>query len=101
VERRQDVLVYSSAILTSPLEVTGPIEMRLCASSSAPDTDFTGKLIDVFPDGTARMLTDGILRTRYRLGKTTPMLSTPGRAEQTVFHDRQRASRLVLPVVPR
>src|SRR5262249_57023765 len=78
VERRRDVLVYTSAPLNSPIEVTGPIEMRLWAASSATDTDFTAKLVDVLPDGTARALNDGILRARYRQGKTTPVLLTPG-----------------------
>jgi putative CocE/NonD family hydrolase len=152
LERRQDVLVYTTGPFPSPIEVTGPIEVRLWASSSATDTDFTAKLVDVFPDGTARMLTDGILRARYRRSKTAPVLLTPGqaedmtidvgatsnlftaghrlrieisssnfprfdrnpntgtrfaesaelrRAEQTVFHDAQRPSRLVLPIVSR
>jgi uncharacterized protein len=82
VERRPDVLVYTSALLESPIEVTGPIEVRLWAASSAPDTDFTAKLVDVLPDGTARMLTDGILRARYRRGKTTPVLLTPKEPEE-------------------
>jgi putative CocE/NonD family hydrolase len=82
VERRQDVLVYTSAPLDSPVEVTGPIEVRLWAASSAPDTDFTAKLVDVLPDGTARMLTDGILRARYRRGKTTPVPLTPNQPEE-------------------
>jgi len=68
LERREDVLVYTSDRLAEDLEVTGPIELVLWVASSAPDTDFTGKLIDVFPDGTARTLTDGILRARYRDG---------------------------------
>ena len=151
VERRPDVLVYTTAPLTTAVEVTGPIAVKLWASSSATDTDFTAKLVDVFPDGTARMLNDGILRARYRNGKTAPALLTPGepveltidagatsnqfaaghrirleisssnfprfdrnpntgaafgegaelrRAEQTVFHDRARPSRIVLPIVP-
>jgi uncharacterized protein len=151
LERRDDVLVYTTAPLGAAIEVTGPIEVKLWASSSATDTDFTAKLVDVFPDGTARMLNDGILRARYRHGKTTPALLTPGqpveltidvgatsnlfapghrirleisssnfprfdrnpntgaafgesaelrRAEQTVYHDRERPSRVVLPVVP-
>jgi putative CocE/NonD family hydrolase len=82
VERRQDVLVYTTGILSSPLEVTGPLELRVWAASSATDTDFTAKLVDVLPDGTARMLADGILRARYRRGKTAPALLTPGRAEE-------------------
>lgn len=82
VQRREDVLVYTSAPLTSPLEVTGPVTLHLWADSSAPDTDFTATLVDVLPDGTARALTDGILRARYRKSKTTPALLEPGRAEE-------------------
>ena len=66
VEKRNDVLVYSTPPLTADVEVTGNITAMLYASSSAPDTDFTVKLVDVFPDGLARNLTDGILRARYR-----------------------------------
>ncbi len=62
VEKRKDVLVYTSAPLKQDLEVTGPIRVVLYASTSARDTDFTAKLVDVFPDGEARNLTDGILR---------------------------------------
>lgn len=78
VEKRRDVLVYSTAPLTSPLEVTGPIKVVLHVSSTAQDTDFTAKLVDVFPDGTARNLTDGILRMRYRDSLEMPKLMTPG-----------------------
>jgi uncharacterized protein len=85
IEERNDILVYTSEPLASPVEVTGPIEMRLYAASSATDTDFTAKLVEVFPDGTARMLNDGILRARYRNGKTTPALLTPGRPEELVI----------------
>lgn len=56
------MLVYSTPVLDRPVEVTGPIELRLFAVSSARDTDFTGKLVDVFPDGRAIILTEGILR---------------------------------------
>jgi putative CocE/NonD family hydrolase len=152
VQARQDVLVYTSAPLVEPIEVTGPVQLVLWISSSAKDTDFTAALSDVHPDGTARALTDGILRARYRGGRTTPELLTPGEpyevtievgatsntflpghrirvevsssnfprfdrnpntgapfgtdagtatARQTVFHEPARASRLVLPVVPR
>lgn len=66
VESRSDVLVYSTEPLEEDLEVTGPIKLVLYASSSAPDTDFTAKLVDVEPCGFARNLTDGILRARYR-----------------------------------
>ncbi|MBA3271319.1 MAG: CocE/NonD family hydrolase, partial [Acidobacteria bacterium] len=78
VEQRSDVLVYTSAPLAADLEVTGPLALTLWIASSARDTDFTGTLVDVFPDGTARALTDGILRARYRRGKTSPTLLTPG-----------------------
>jgi putative CocE/NonD family hydrolase len=65
-EKRPDILVYSSAPLEADLEVTGPITVMLYAATSAADTDFTGKLLDVFPDGRAYNLTDGIIRARYR-----------------------------------
>jgi hypothetical protein len=57
----------------------------LWAASAAADTDFTAKLVDVFPDGTARILTDGILRARYRRGKTSPVLLTPGQPEEMII----------------
>jgi putative CocE/NonD family hydrolase len=79
VEARRDVLVYTTAALERELEVTGPIVLELWAASSAPDTDFTARLVDVHPDGTPRALSDGILRARYRNGKTAPELLTPGR----------------------
>jgi uncharacterized protein len=152
VETRPDVLVYTSALLDAPIESTGPITVTLWASSSDKDTDFTAKLVDVFPDGTARALTDGILRARYRNSKTTPVLLTPNQptqftidvgatsnlflaghrirveisssnfprfdrnpntggtfgedselrvAKQTILHDAEHPSRIVLPVVPR
>jgi len=77
-ERRTDVLVYTSPPLTEPLEVTGPVRVMLYASSSALDTDFTGKLVDVAPNGYARNLCDGILRARYRDSFSAPALLEPG-----------------------
>ena len=67
-EMRHDVLVYTSPPLEKGLEVTGPLELVLYVSSSARDTDFTGKLVDVYPDGTAYNVQEGILRARYREG---------------------------------
>src|SRR6266576_2996140 len=64
VEARDDVLVYSTAALAQNLEVTGPVRLELFASSSAVDTDFTAKLVDVWPDGFAQNLTEGIVRGR-------------------------------------
>jgi predicted acyl esterase len=78
VEVRDDVLVYTSPVLEQPVEVTGPIELRLWASSSAPDTDFAGKLVDVHPDGRAIILTDGVLRARDRNSPSAPELMEPG-----------------------
>lgn len=78
VEARPDVLVYTSDELTRDLEVTGPIVLVLYATSDALDTDFTGKLVDVHPDGRAMLLTDGILRARYRDGHATPKPLVPG-----------------------
>ncbi len=66
VESRQDVLVYSTPPLDLDTEVTGQVTLDLYAKSSAVDTDFTGKLLDVAPDGTAINLTEGILRAKYR-----------------------------------
>jgi putative CocE/NonD family hydrolase len=66
VEYRDDVLVYSTEALEEELEVTGPIQASVYASSSALDTDWTVKLLDVYPDGKAVNLWDGILRARYR-----------------------------------
>ena len=68
VETRNDVLVYSTSALEDGIEVTGPVEVVLHVSSSARDTDFTAKLVDVYPDGTAFMVLEGILRARYRNG---------------------------------
>lgn len=68
LEARDDVLVYTSAALKEGVEITGPLELVLYVSSSAKDTDFTGKLEDVYPDGRAFNLQDGLLRARYREG---------------------------------
>jgi hypothetical protein len=152
VEEREDVLVYSTAPLGQEVEVTGPVKLILHAASSAPDTDFTAKLVDVHADGKAYNLCDGIIRARYRNGMEQPALLEPGKAErfeidlwvtsnlfkrghrirlevsssnfprfdrnpnsgkafgtdtellsarQTVFHDAERPSHLILPVIPR
>lgn len=152
VERRNDVLVYSTAPLEQDVEVTGPVKLILHAASSAPDTDFTAKLVDVHPDGKAYNLCDGIIRARYRKGMEQSELLTPGNAErfeidlwvtsnlfqrghrirlevassnfprfdrnpnsgkpfgtdtellsakQTVLHDAEHPSQLVLPIIPR
>ena len=85
VEDRQDVLVYTSEPLDRELEVTGPIKVHLFASSSAVDTDFTAKLVDVRPDGYAHNLQDGIIRARFRTSTSEPSLIEPGRVYEFVI----------------
>jgi uncharacterized protein len=78
VEVRKDVLVYSTAPFEKDTEVTGPVTLDLYVSTSAVDTDFTGKLVDVWPNGYAQNLTEGILRLRYRNSQEKPELAKPG-----------------------
>jgi len=81
---RSDVLVFETPPLDDELEVTGPVTLRLWIASDAPDTDFTAKLIDVyppsadFPHGFAMNLTEGLLRVRYRDSWEQPVLMVPG-----------------------
>ena len=77
-ETRADVLVYSTRPFTEDVEVTGPVNVELYVESSALDTDFTAKLVDVGPDGFARNLTDGIIRARYRDSREKAELLKPG-----------------------
>lgn len=82
IERRDDVLVYVSEPLAEETQVTGPIRVDLYASSSAPDTDFMAKLVDVWPSGFTQRLCDGMVRARFRDGIDRPSLIEPGR----VYH---------------
>jgi len=77
LEKRDDVLIYTTDILDEAIEVTGSIVLNLFASSDCLDTDFTGKLIDVYPDGRAMLLTDGILRAKFRESFKEPKPLTP------------------------
>jgi putative CocE/NonD family hydrolase len=79
VESRPDVLVYSTPALDQDMEVTGPVTLNLYASSSAVDTDFTAKLVDVWPNGFEQNLTEGILRARYRESTATTQPIVPGK----------------------
>jgi putative CocE/NonD family hydrolase len=79
IESRADVLVYTSEPLSRELEITGPVKVALYASSDAPDTDFVAKLIDVFPDGRAINMCEGITRARYRESAARPKLLEPGK----------------------
>ena len=82
IERRDDVLVYTSSPLEEDLEVTGPIEAVIYAESSARDTDFTARLSDVDPTGVAYFVSEGILRARYRHGPDRTELLSPGVVEE-------------------
>ena len=150
LDGRRDIVCYQTDPVEEPIEVTGPITVHLWAASSARDTDFVVKLMDVRPDGFVQELCYGIVRARYRESFTSPSLIEPGRtyeytirasptsnlfrrghrirldvsssdfpnfdrnhntggddygettlvtARQTVYHDRQRPSRVVLPVI--
>ena len=85
VERRDDVLVYSTEPLEEDVEVTGSAELTLYASSSAPDTDFTGTLVDVHPNGKAIIITEGIVRARFRESYEEPTLIEPGQVYEYRF----------------
>jgi putative CocE/NonD family hydrolase len=154
-QRREDVLVYSTEVLTEPVEIVGPVEVVLHAATDARDTDFVVKLTDVYPDGKALLLGPkqaGVIRARYRKGFDREVLVTPGAveeyririgdvghaflpghririevtssaapwinpnqntgnpvatdtdwkvAQQTIYHDRARPSRVVLPMMPK
>jgi putative CocE/NonD family hydrolase len=88
---RRDVLSFETPPLEEDTEATGPVEMRLWASSSEVDTDFTAKLLDVHPPGPAHPeglainITDSIIRARYRNGYDRPELMTPGQPYVLVF----------------
>ena len=151
IEKREDVLVYTSEVLTEELEVTGPVKVVLHAASDAVDTDFVAKLVDVYPDGTSYNMAEGIVRARYRESLSKPSLMKPGQiyrfeidlvgtsvafqkghrirvhvtsshfpqfdrnpntgaafgttdkvriAQQTIYHDAERPSHVLLPVIP-
>ena len=72
------MLVFTTPAFTQDMEVTGPISADLHVSSSAVDTDFTAKLVDVWPNGFAQNVTDGILRMRYRNSNEKPEWMNPG-----------------------
>ena len=150
-EERNDVLVYTTPAFTQDTEVTGPVSLDLFASTSTKDTDFTAKLVDLWPNGFAQNLTEGILRLRYRNSVERPELAKPGEiyhvtvdlwatsnvflaghrlrveisssnfprfdrnlntgedqaastkmlpATNTIYHDKEHPSALVLPIVP-
>ena len=79
IEHRNDILIYNTESLENDIEVTGPIEMLLYASTDCKDTDFTCKLIDVFPDGKSINIAQGIQRARYRDSWENPELLDSGK----------------------
>lgn len=85
IEMRSDVLVYTTPALEGDLSVAGFIDVDLYVSSDAKDTDFTAKLIDVYPDGTAYNLDDNIMRVRYREGWSKKVLMQPGKVYKVTF----------------
>jgi putative CocE/NonD family hydrolase len=72
VEARDDVLVFTSAPVELPLSLAGPVTGTLYVATDGPDTDFVARLVDVYPDGRAMTLTDGVTRLRYRDGLAIP-----------------------------
>ncbi len=83
IEKRDDVLVYTTAPLRENLAVIGQVNVKLWAISSAPDTDFTAKLVDVHPDGYAQNILDRLVRARYRRGsKFPPSFIEPGKTHE-------------------
>jgi putative CocE/NonD family hydrolase len=82
IANRPDVLTYDTQPLSETMELTGPVTVTLYASSTAPETDFTAALVDVFPDGYAQLIQEGILRTSFRESDTQPTPIEPGRIYQ-------------------
>ncbi len=98
---RPDVLVFQTAPLADDVEVAGPVNVKLWVSSSAPDTDFTAKLVDVYPpsadypEGYALNLTDGVLRAKFRNSWERPELLEPGRVYEINVELYPTANRFV------
>jgi putative CocE/NonD family hydrolase len=78
IETRKDILIYSTEALSQEIDVTGPVTVELYVKSSAVDTDFTAKLVDVWPNGFVQNITEGILRMRYRNSREKLELMKPG-----------------------
>lgn len=94
IEARRDVLSFTTAPLDRDLDLIGPVRLHLIAASSAPDTDFIGRLVDVHPDGYAQNLTDGIVRASYR-DPEHPAPIEPGRAYEYVIDLWSTANRFL------
>ena len=92
LDHRRDVLVFSTKPLSQDIEVTGPITIKLFAASSALDTDFTAKVVDVYPDGQAIRLCYGIVRAQYRESYQQPSLIRPGEIYEYTIQLRPTAN---------
>ena len=79
---RRDALVFTSKPIGKPIEVTGPMSATLWAASDAKDTDWNVMLLDVFPDGHAERVQDGVARARFRKGNEREVMLTPGSVER-------------------
>jgi putative CocE/NonD family hydrolase len=86
IEKRNDILCYTTPELKEDIEVTGPLELHLYASTSAKDTDFTVKLVDVYPDGHAYNVTDGVIRARYRKSFLKEQFIIPNEVNEYVIN---------------
>jgi putative CocE/NonD family hydrolase len=96
IHGRDDILCFITDVLRESIEVTGPVSATIFVSSSAFDTDFTAKLVDVHPDGTAIILCDGIQRMRYRESLTNPRPMVPDEIYQITI-DLIATSNVFLP----
>jgi uncharacterized protein len=85
IEKRSDVLCYTTPELEENMEVTGPLELHLFAATSARDTDFVCRLIDVYPDGRAYNIAEGVIRARYRKSILSADLVNPGEINEYVI----------------
>lgn len=85
IERRDDMLVYTSDVLTEPVEVTGHVAAVLHAASDCRDTDFIARLCDVYPDGRSIILCDGIVRARFREGLDKEVFLDPGKVYEFII----------------
>jgi uncharacterized protein len=86
IEKREDILCYTTPELKTGIEITGPLELHLFAATSARDTDFTAKLVDVYPDGRSFDITSGIIRARYRKSLFAPELVKPDEVNEYVIN---------------
>jgi len=85
IEKRSDVLCYTTPEFKDEIEITGPLQLHLFASTSALDTDFTARLVDVYPDGSSYNIAEGCIRAKYRKSILRPEAVTPGEVYEYVI----------------